>query len=61
MGDEAERRFLKIADRIVPQYRNGTRTYSCGSHTAKLWEAAYEGAKLMASEQRIHSTPGINP
>lgn len=34
----------QIADKIVPQYRNGKRSYSCNSHTAKRWNAAFNAA-----------------
>lgn len=35
-----------IADQIEPRYRSGKRSYGCGSHVAKLWGNAYEGARL---------------
>lgn len=35
----------EIADKVVPEYRNGKRNYSCTSWKAKCWNAAYEGGK----------------
>lgn len=35
-----------IADRVVPEYRDGKRSYSCTGNTAKRWGAAYEAAKI---------------
>ena len=37
-------RCTAIADQAVPAYRNGKRSYSCTSHTAKRWQAAWDGA-----------------
>jgi len=34
----------QIADQVVPEYRGGKRGYSCSSHTAKRWGAAYDAA-----------------
>jgi len=42
-------RAIEIADRVVPEYRNtasGAPSYSCSGHTAKRWEAAFDGARL---------------
>lgn len=44
----ADERALAIADKIVPAYRNGTRSYSCTGHVAKMWQAAYDGALSIA-------------
>ncbi|AOR76559.1 hypothetical protein [Novosphingobium resinovorum] len=40
------KRCTEIADKVVPKYRNPPkgRSYSCSSHTAKLWQAAWDGA-----------------
>ncbi|NLS27976.1 hypothetical protein S2M10_29780 [Sphingomonas sp. S2M10] len=40
------RRCCQIADRVVPEYRVGTRSHSCCGTTAKRWSAAFEGAAL---------------
>lgn len=41
-----ELRARLIADDVVPQYRNGVRSYGCGSWIAKMWGSAYEAALL---------------
>lgn len=41
-----EQRCVEIADRVVPAYRDGRRSYSCTSWTARRWEAAYQAAKV---------------
>ena len=43
---KAEERCTEIADSVVPEYRNGKRTYSCTGATAKKWQAAWEAAHL---------------
>ena len=40
----------EIADRIVPEYRNGPRSYCCTGHTAKRWNAAYLAAEAAQIE-----------
>jgi hypothetical protein len=41
-----EEQCTAIADKVVPQYRNPPRgrMYSCSSHTASKWQAAWDGA-----------------
>ena len=39
-------RCSEIADKIVPQYRNGQRSYSCRGTIAKRWQAAWDAAYL---------------
>jgi hypothetical protein len=39
-------RASEIADQVEPRYRKGERSYSCGGHVAKLWQAAWDGANL---------------
>lgn len=36
----------KIADVVVPEYRDGKRSYSCTGRVAKRWQAAWDGACL---------------
>lgn len=43
---EVETRCAKIADMVVPQYRNGEKSYSCTGGVAKRWLAAFEGARM---------------
>ncbi|NYT42294.1 hypothetical protein HZY97_16095 [Sphingomonas sp. R-74633] len=43
-NDPLAKRCTDIADRVVPAYRDGKRSYSCGGTTAKLWQAAWDGA-----------------
>ena len=45
-----EERCTAIADKVVPQYRHGTRSYSCGGHIARLWQAAWDGAYSAAMD-----------
>lgn len=40
----AKERATRIADKVVPKYRNPRHSYSCTSHTAQLWQAAWDGA-----------------
>lgn len=47
---ENDPRCVAIADRVVPQYRDGKVIYSCGGLYAKRWQAAYDGAKLAFAE-----------
>lgn len=44
MSKELEQQCLLAADRAVPEYRHGKRTYSCGGHVAKRWQAAWDAA-----------------
>jgi len=37
-------RATRIADKCVPKYRDPRNSYSCTSHTAQLWQAAWDGA-----------------
>lgn len=37
-------RCTEIADQVVPEYRDGKRSYACHGHTAKRWQAAWDGA-----------------
>lgn len=47
MSDLNER-CCAIADQVVPEYRTRIgQNFSCGSHTAKRWEAAYDAASLV--------------
>lgn len=39
-------RCCAIADQVEPRYRIRQRSYSCTGHVAKLWGAAYEGARV---------------
>lgn len=41
---------VHVADAIVPNYRHGKRTYSCGGTVAQRWQAAYDAASLGADE-----------
>lgn len=41
---DAEQRATEIADKIVPKYRRGERSYSCTGTIAKQWQAAWDGA-----------------
>lgn len=41
---EFEARCTAIADCVVPKYRHGDRSYSCGGTIAKMWQAAWDGA-----------------
>lgn len=46
-NDETATRCTEIADQVVPEYRrehSGGRYYSCTGHTAKRWQAAWDGA-----------------
>ncbi|GGO94918.1 hypothetical protein [Stakelama pacifica] len=50
---EINQRCCAIADRVEPRYRSqqpGARAYSCTGHVAKLWGAAYEGARLALTD-----------
>lgn len=47
---ELNQRCCEIADRVVPQYRNGKRNYDCSGTIGKRWGAAFEGAMLALSE-----------
>lgn len=49
-------RAIQIGDQVVPEYRNGKRSFSCGSHTAKRWQAAYDAA--LAVLQQLQARPG---
>lgn len=40
------RHCTMIADLAVPAYRSGVKSYGCASHTAKRWQAAWDGACL---------------
>lgn len=42
--------YRRIADKVVPQYRHGERSYSCTGTIAKKWQAAYEAAELTFAE-----------
>jgi hypothetical protein len=44
MNDEITARCTQIADAVVPEYRNGKRSYSCTGRVAKRWQAAWDGA-----------------
>lgn len=41
-----DQRCTEIADKVVPEYRDGKRSYSCGGHTAKRWQAAWDAASV---------------
>lgn len=43
---DVEARCTAIADQVVPAYRHGKRSYSCGSTVARAWRAAWDGACL---------------
>ena len=42
--DVLNRRCTQIADRVVPEYRAGRKSYSCTGGVAKRWQAAWDGA-----------------
>jgi hypothetical protein len=44
-----EKHCTTIADRVVPEYRNGSRSYSCNGTVAKRWQAAWDAAHLTLS------------
>lgn len=45
LGTNVTIRFAaEIADAVVPEYRNGERSYSCTGLVAKRWSSAYEAA-----------------
>ncbi len=47
IGHDLERYCTAIADQAVPFYRsppNGRMPFSCTSHTANRWQAAWDGA-----------------
>jgi hypothetical protein len=46
----ARARCVAVADTLVPNYRNGSRAYSCGGHVAKMWQAAYDGAAAVLAD-----------
>ena len=37
-------RCTAIADQVVPRYRDGQRSYSCGGTVAQMWQATWDGA-----------------
>lgn len=43
-AESINRRCTEIADQVVPEYRNGSRAYSCCGTVAKRWQAAWDGA-----------------
>ncbi|GEM71750.1 hypothetical protein SAQ01S_15160 [Sphingomonas aquatilis NBRC 16722] len=45
-----EERCAAVADTLVPNYRNGSRAYSCAGHVAKMWQAAYDGAAAVLAD-----------
>ena len=45
-GDEVKRRCAYIADRCVPEYRAGKKSYSCTGTVAKRWEAAWKATSM---------------
>lgn len=45
-----EARCVAVADTLVPNYRNGSRAYSCVGHVAKMWQAAYDGAAAVLAD-----------
>lgn len=53
-----EQRCVAVADTVVPNYRHGTRAYSCGGHVARMWQAAYDGAATVLA---AHSPPPTRP
>jgi len=46
----------QVADMVVPQYRDGKKSYSCTGGVAKRWGAAFEGARLALGHQTTTST-----
>jgi len=42
--DKLSKLCTKIADEIVPEYRNGKKSYPCHGVIAKRWEAAWKAA-----------------
>lgn len=44
LADKITERCTQIADRIVPEYRRGEKSYSCTGVVAKRWQAAWDGA-----------------
>jgi hypothetical protein len=48
-ADEYKSRFCaKIADRIVPEFREASESYNYTGQVAKRWEAAYKAAEETA-------------
>ena len=43
-SDEVTARCTQIADAVVPEYRDGKRSYSCTGRVAERWQAAWDGA-----------------
>ncbi len=39
-----DERCTVIADQVVPEYRDGKRSYVCGGVVAKRWQAAWDAA-----------------
>lgn len=42
--DAITERCTQVADKIVPAYRGGERSYSCTGIVAKRWQAAWDAA-----------------
>ncbi|WP_304617847.1 hypothetical protein [Paracoccus sp. (in: a-proteobacteria)] len=51
----------QIADQIVPEYRAKGAAYSCSSHTAKRWSAAYDAALLAQRAALSQPAPAPQP
>lgn len=62
MNDEITARCTQIADAVVPEYRDGKRSYSCTGLVAKRWQAAWDGACIALDREpkvyRINSMEG---
>jgi hypothetical protein len=43
-AETIDQRCTQIADQAVPKYRNRRGNYTCTSHTAQRWQAAWDGA-----------------
>lgn len=63
-GEEsiAMKRATEIADKIVPEYRTTSRSYSCTGTVAKKWQAAWDGAiEALGHDHQLYRTPSRGP
>jgi hypothetical protein len=51
---DIEAKAIQVADRVEPDYR--AKAFSCTSHSAKRWQAAYDAALIVLSEPTPPST-----
>jgi hypothetical protein len=52
-------RCTQIADRVVPEYRVGRKSYSCTGGVAKRWFAAWQGACIAFGYDPREAAAGI--